>query len=631
MCGIVGWVDFAGQRPEEVRPLLEKMARILKHRGPDEEGFYLDHLAALGHRRLSIIDLSGGRQPMGDEASGAQIVFNGEIYNFRELRGELSELGHRFLTDSDTETILRAYLEWGPACLHRLRGMFAFAIWDPSRRRLFMARDRLGKKPLYYWQKGNLFAFASEIKALLELPGVERRLNPLALDCYFSLGYIPSPRTIFSEIKKLPPAHYLLLSEGRLEVHRYWRIDFNPQRRSPSEALSEFWDLFREAVSCRLISEVPLGAFLSGGIDSPLVVAMMVRALSEPVLTNSIGFDDPRLNELPVARQVAEHLGTRHREFTVRPQVAEILPRLAWHFDEPLADSSAVPTYYVCLMARKNVTVALSGDGGDEGFGGYTFRYLPHLWESRLRSWLPLPLRGVTFSLLGGVYPRSARLPRPLRLKTFLQNLAVSDARAFYQDLVWLPEEIRQQIYSQRFHRELAGFSPFEIVVPIYQEVEHLDPVSRCQYVDLHLYLPEDVLVKVDRMSMAVSLEVRCPLLDHRLLEFAATLPLDLRVDGKRGKILLRRAAEEVLPPAVVNRPKQGFSIPEADWLRGELRPLLEKTFEDVDSLLWGYLILPRVEDLWRRHLSGRENHSVFLWGLLMFSLWERHYLRSSD
>ena len=626
MCGIAGFVNLEGHRVEEVRPLLAEMTRLLAHRGPDEEGFYLDQFAALGHRRLAIIDLSSGKQPMKDEETGSVIVFNGEIYNFLELREELLAKGYCFSTKSDTEVILKAYQAWGPDCVQRLYGMFAFALWDGQERKLFLARDRLGKKPLYYWLNGPLLVFASEIKSLLAF-GAPRELGPEAIDCYFSFGYIPSPLTIFRAIRKLPPAHALIFSDNDLKEFRYWEIKFAPWERPLKATLKEFWPLFEEAVRTRLISEVPLGAFLSGGIDSPLVVAKMQEILRQPVLTNSIGFDDPRLNELPVAREIAAHLGTEHREFVVKPDVKDVLPKLAWHFDEPLADSSAVPTYYVCQMARQNVTVALSGDGGDESFGGYTFRYIPHLWESRLRGKIPLPLRSLVFCLLGKIYPRSSRLPKPLRLKTILQNLAVSDAKAFYRDLVWLPPEIREKIYTAHFLKELSGFSPYEIVHPIYTKGQHLDPVSRCQYVDLHLYLPEDVLVKVDRMSMAVALEVRSPLLDHRLVEFAASLPLELKVQGRKGKILLREAVKHYFPEEIVNRPKQGFSIPEAEWLRGKLRPLIEEVFQNSHSSLWNYFKLSEVRKLWEKHLSGRENHSVFFWALMMYSLWERHYL----
>ncbi len=626
MCGITGFINLEGLLKEKAQPILAQMTRLLAHRGPDEEGLFLDNYAALGHRRLAIIDLSSGKQPMKDEETDSVIVFNGEIYNFQALRQELLSQGYTFNTQSDTEVILKAYRAWGPDCVQRLYGMFAFALWDSQERQLFIARDRLGKKPLYYWHQGTFLAFASELKALLVLD-VPRDICPESLDCYLSFGYIPAPQSIFQAIAKLPPASYLIFNEKGLWISRYWEITFEPRPRRLEDALEEFEDLFRDAVHTRLISEVPLGAFLSGGIDSPLVVAQMQKLLSEPVLTNAIGFDDPQFSELPVAREIATHLGTDHREFIVTPRAQEVLPVIARYLDEPLADSSAVPTYYVCQMARQNVTVALSGDGGDESFGGYTFRYIPHLWECRLRKKLPLALRSLFFSWLGDLYTRSPRLPKPLRLKTIFQNLASSDAKAFYRDLVWLPPEIREGLYKDSFFKELGGFSPYEIVHPLYTHVQGLDPVSRCQYVDLHLYLPEDVLVKVDRMSMAVALEVRSPLLDHRIIEFAATLPLELKILGHKGKILLREALKRYLHQEIINRPKRGFSVPESTWLRGELRFLIENVLNDPSRVIWNYLDPQACRKLWQKHLQRHEDHGVFFWALMMFSLWEKHYL----
>ena len=630
MCGIAGFVNLKGHNPEEEKHRLCQMAHLLAHRGPDEEGFFVDSKIAFGHRRLAIIDLSSGKQPMVDDEAGLIIVFNGEIYNFLELRRELESLGEKFLTNSDTEVILKAYRVWGLRCLERLFGMFAFAIWDFSKQQLFLARDRLGKKPLYYWYQNHFLAFASELKSLLTL-GAPKEISPEALDCYFSFGYVPSPQSIFKSIKKLPPANYLLFGEKGVTIKRYWNLAFEPQEYHLDKALEEFFALFEQAVKIRLISEVPLGAFLSGGIDSPLVVAQMQKILSQPVLTNSIGFDDQSHNELPLARKIADYLGTDHHEFVVTPRIREILPKVSWYLDEPLADSSVIPTYYVCKMARQNVTVSLSGDGGDESFAGYTFRYLPHLWECLLRKKIPIEIRTILFGLLGQFYPRSSNLPKFLRLKTIFQNLAVSDAKAFYRDLVWLPPEIRDSLYTDSFLKGLCGFTPYEFIHPLYKEVEHLDPVSRCQYIDLHFYLPENVLVKVDRMSMAVSLEVRSPLLDHRLVEFAAKLPLNLKVSAKQGKILLREAIKHYLPPEFITKIKQGFSVPEADWLRGGLRPFVERLLQKNDSILWVYLNRPLCQKLWERHLSAREDHGVFFWGLMMFSFWEEHYLQGGE
>jgi len=356
-------------------------------------------------------------------------------------------------------------------------------------------------------------------------------------------------------------------------------------------------------------------------------VAQMQKILSSPVLTNAIGFEDGE-DELPLARRFASYLGTDHREFLVRPEAAKILPELIWYLDEPLADSSVIPTFYVCQMARRNVTVALSGDGGDESFGGYTFRYLPHFWESRLRQKLPLPLRSSLLGLIGKIYPRTAWLPRPLRLKSIFQNLAVSDARAFYQDLSWLPPDIREKIYTPYFWKELAGFSPLEKILPLYEKVEGLDPLSRAQFVDLHFYLPEDVLVKVDRMSMAVALEVRAPLLDYHLIEFAATLPLELKIKGRKGKILLREALERFFPEDFISPVKRGFAVPEGEWLRKDCRPFLEEAFQDGDSLLWKYLSRTKIENLWKKHLKGSLNLGVFFWALMIFYLWEKEFWR---
>ena len=624
MCGLVGFVALEGL-PANISHRLKKATSLLQHRGPDEEGLNQDNWCALGHRRLAIIDLASGKQPLRDEEAGLTIVFNGEIYNFQELRRKLQEEGFNFETKSDTEVILKAYRAWGPECVRRLNGMFAFAIWDAPRKRLFFARDRLGKKPFYFRAEGKRFVFASELKAILE--GEEREISPEALDCYLNFGYVPSPLTIFQGFEKLPPAHAGIFSEEGLKIFRYWQLEFRPQERSLEEALEEFFVLFPQTVAERLISEVPLGAFLSGGVDSPLVVAQMQSLLERPVLTNAIGFEGGE-NELPLARRFAAYLGTDHREFVIKPEAAKILPKLVWHLDEPLADSSTVPTFYVCQMARRNVTVALSGDGGDESFGGYTFRYLPHLWEARLRKKIPLPLRGSLLALLGRIYPQAPWLPKPLRLKTIWQNLSVSDAAAFYRDLVWLPPEIREEIYAPAFWKELAGFSPFEKVYPLYEAARELDPVSRAQFVDLHFYLPEDVLVKVDRMSMAVALEVRAPLLDYRLVEFAATLPLRLKVKGRKGKVLLREALKRFFPEEIISSAKRGFAVPEADWLRKECRSFVDEALEDKDSLLWRYLLRPKVQELWRKHLRRQLNLGVFFWGLMILHLWEKEFYR---
>ncbi|MDF3018711.1 MAG: Asparagine synthetase [Steroidobacteraceae bacterium] len=625
MCGIAGYVDFSGHQPEQARERLKRMTDAIAHRGPDGEGFYVDGHAALGHRRLAIIDVSGGHQPMAGADGKVQIVFNGEIYNYLQLRAELESLGHTFRTNSDTEAIIGAYLQWGENCAERLNGMFAFAIWDTRTQALFLARDRVGKKPMYYFRRGSVVAFASELKALRATGWCPDALDPEALDCYFSFGYIPAPKTIYRNVSKLRAARTLHVTAARETERQYWQLKFGaPVERSLESATEEFESLLDDAVRCRLMSEVPLGAFLSGGLDSSLVVSSMARASSRPVITNSIGFDDRKFSELGAAKAIAEHLGTDHHEFVVQPRATDVLEKIAWHFDEPLADSSAIPTWYVCEMARRTVTVALSGDGGDEGFGGYTFRYVPHVFESRLRGALPLAVRSPLFGLLGSVWPASARLPQPLRLKTIFENLAVSDSEAYYRDLLWLRADARAALYTPEFMRSLNGYTPAEAVLPFYANTDASSPLARSQNADIHFYMTDDVLAKADRMSMAHSLEVRCPLLDHRLIEFGVRLPDNLKIDGRQGKVVLRELAGRRLPEAIRNLPKQGFSIPAATWLRKELRPMTEGLLFNGTDPFDGLLDPAVVRRMWREHLSAARDHSVFLWGLMMLALWRR-------
>lgn len=626
MCGIAGFINFQGHDRKCAQARLKRMTDSLVHRGPDEEGFYIDDHAALGHRRLSIIDLAGGHQPMAIEDGGIQVVFNGEIYNYPALKKELVAKGYRFHTQSDTETLLYSYREWGEQCVDKLNGMFAFAIWDVKERSLFLARDRVGKKPLYYYWNGQVFSFASELKGLRVAGLCPTDIDPEAIDCYFSFGYIPAPKTIYKSVNKLLPAHTLTVREGSVSQRRYWAIHFARDcSRSVDDIVEQFETLFDDAVKCRLMADVPLGAFLSAGLDSTLVVSSMAKAMNRPVLTNSIGFGDPEFNELPLAGLVAEHFRTDHREYVVDPQINNVLEKIAWHFDEPFADSSAVPTWYVCEMAKNNVTVALSGDGGDENYGGYTFRYIPHVIESRIRSILPNSLfRRLLFGLPGRIYPAYAWLPRPLRLKTFLENLAGSDATAFYNDLIWLRQDTRQNLYTEDLLKGLGGFEPFEIVKPTYESSNAYDPLSRALYTDINLYMTDDCLVKVDRMSMAHSLEVRSPLLDYRLMEFAASLPSRLKIRYGKGKVLLRRLASDRLPAEILKQPKRGFSIPAARWLRHELRDMAEQAILNSNSFHGEFLKRNQLEATWKEHLSGNRDHSVFLWGLLMLDLWAK-------
>jgi asparagine synthase (glutamine-hydrolysing) len=625
VCGIAGFVSFEGHRRDVAAARVKVMADALIHRGPDEEGFYVDDSVALGHRRLAIIDLSGGQQPMGALEGRLQIVFNGEIYNFPAVRAELEARGHRFRTRSDTEVILLSYVEWGERCVERLDGMFAFAIWDARSQRLFLARDRVGKKPLYYWRSDTAFAFASELKSLRAGRLCPSDVDPEALDCYFTFGYIPAPRTIYRNVRKLRSAHYLTV-EKRSEADRlYWSISFaNPRALTLEEATEEFESLLDEAVRCRLMSEVPLGAFLSGGVDSSLVVSTMARAMDRPVSTHSIGFDERDFSELPAASRIASHLGTDHHELIVTPRAADIIEKIAWHFDEPLADSSAVPTWYVCQMARGSVTVALSGDGGDEAFGGYTLRYVPHMLESRIRRAVPVAVRAPLFGAVGAVWPATAALPKPLRLKTIFENLSVGDLEAFYRDLIWLRPDTRESLYSADFLESLRGFSPMEDVAHYYAHSDAPDPLGRCQFTDIHFYMTDDVLAKVDRMSMAHSLEVRCPLLDRRILEFGARLPSALKVSGRVGKLPLRALAARRLPADIGRLPKRGFSIPATQWLRRDLEPMAHGLLFDGSSLIAKVLNRDRLREVWDEHQRGARDHQVLLWGLMMLGLWER-------
>lgn len=625
MCGIAGFIDYRGFERESGTRQLKRMTELLAHRGPDADGHYTDDFAALGHRRLSIIDLASGQQPMADCDGRVQIVFNGEIYNFRELRAELDAAGHQFRTQSDTEVILEAYKEWGDEFVERLNGMFAFALWDVATRRMLLARDRVGKKPLYYFTDGARLVFASELKALRVDPDCPDSVDPESLDCYFSLGYIPAPRTIFRGVKKLDPAHLLVFTESGSERRPYWRLDCSQAgERSPAEVAEQFENILDNAVATRLISEVPLGAFLSGGLDSSLVVSSMSRILGNPVATHTIGFDDAEHSEVELARQIAGHLGTEHREFIVHPSASDVLGKIAWHFDEPFADSSALPTWYVCEAIRQSVTVALSGDGGDEGFAGYSFRYLPHVFESRIRSLIPAPLRYMLFAPLGSIWPASRKLPQFLRLKSIFENLSRSDVEAFYHDLIWLREDAREEVYKADFRESLRGFSPFEVVQPFYTRNEAEDALARSQYTDVNVYMTDDVLAKVDRMSMAHSLEVRSPLLDYRVLEFGLSLQAGHKMNRHQGKLPLRELAARRLPKEIASGKKQGFSIPAARWLRSDLRELAESAIFNPGGLVLNVLEESVVKKFWQEHLRHQRDHSVFLWGLMMLGMWER-------
>lgn len=625
MCGIAGIFVPNGDATGDLE-VLERMTRAVQHRGPDDEGYFREGPIALGHRRLSIIDLSTGHQPMRSADGTLAIVFNGEIYNFRELRRELSQRGRAFRTDSDTEVILESFAVWGKGCVSRLRGMFAFAIWDGRSRTLFLARDRVGIKPLYYAWNGGRFAFGSEIKSLLEDRSFRPALDPVALDDYLSYLYVPAPRTIFREIRKLRPGHTLVVSPAGILEEEYWDLRFTPQSRaSADEWAAGLRQTLSESVTQHLVSDVPLGAFLSGGIDSSAVVGLMAGVVSGPVTTASIGFDEDCFNELPYARAVAERFQTRRYEKTIHAQAADILGQLTWHYDEPFADSSSIPTYYVCGMAREHVKVCLSGDGGDENFAGYR-RYRYDFLENQVRRVLPGWFRTPVFGALGRVYPKADWLPQVFRGKTLLSNLSRSPERAYWHTMTWFTPEMKRVLYQERHRAALEGYDSFSVMQEYFERSRGWDPLARIQYLDIKTYLPDDILAKVDRASMAHSLEVRVPLLDHVVMEYAATIPSSLKLKDGQGKYILKRALADLVPREVLDRSKMGFSIPLAQWLRGELRSHFDSRVLARESFVGSLFHEAAIRRWWGEHLRGQRDHAYVLWALLVLEEWGRRF-----
>ncbi|HKV66254.1 MAG TPA: XrtA/PEP-CTERM system amidotransferase [Rhodanobacteraceae bacterium] len=625
MCGLAGIVLARDARVDE-RVLLG-MRDAQFHRGPDEAGVYLGQGVGLGHRRLSIIDLKHGQQPMVDEAAGLALNYNGELYNFPALKAELEALGVVFHSRSDTEVLLRAWQYWGEACLTRLVGMFAFAIWDMRAQRIFLARDPIGIKPLYYgFTNAGDLVFASELKGLLAHPRVERRIDPQALEDYLALGYVPDPKCIYRGIFKLPPGHWLSWRAGEATpvLRQYWDVPFNPAAGVTSdEAVMRLRGLLDQSVASQMISDVPLGAFLSGGVDSSAVVASMSRTSRQPVRTCSIGFDHGAFDETEYARRVAAHLHARHFEKRVSADDYALLDTLATIYDEPFSDSSALPTYRVCELARTQVTVALSGDGGDENFAGYR-RYRLHAWESGLRRRLPRSLRKPVFGFLGNIYPKADWAPRPLRAKTTLQALARDDAEAYFHSVSTTPWALRRQVYSPAFKRELQGYSAAEVFRAHAARAPTDHPLSLAQYLDFKTWLPGDILTKVDRASMAHSLEVRVPLLDHRLVEWASCLQPGLKLKGGTGKYIFKKALEPDLPHDVLYRPKMGFSVPLSAWLRGPLAQRAREALLTGAVAECGYFEPKVLARLQQQHVSGRRDHAATLWSLLMLDAFLR-------
>jgi asparagine synthase (glutamine-hydrolysing) len=598
------------------------MNESLFHRGPDEGGLHLHPGIGLGHRRLSIIDLSTGQQPLYNEDHSVVVVFNGEIYNFQELVPELQALGHVFRTRSDTEVIVHAWEAWGEDCVQRFRGMFAFAIWDANRETLFLARDRMGVKPLYYAMLGDgMLIFGSELKALLVHPNLKREIDPQAVEDYFGYGYVPEPRTIFRGALKLPPACTLLLKRGDKlrEPREYWDVSFKPgPALSEGEAIEELSLRLREAVKIRLMSEVPLGAFLSGGVDSSGVVAMMAGLSSDPVNTCSISFGDPAYNESAYAQTVAQRFHTRHHVEQVDADDFGLVDRLASLYDEPYADSSAMPTFRVCELAKKTVTVALSGDGGDETFGGYR-RYRWHVNEEQLRSRLPMQLRRPLFGLLGRLYPKADWAPRVLRAKSTFESLARNSVEGYFHSVSLMHDGMREKLFSARLRGELQGYAAVEVLKRHAARAPSDHPLSLIQYLDYKTYLVGDINTKVDRASMAHSLEVREPLMDHHLVEWMSSLPPAFKLRNGEGKYLLKKALAPQLPREILYRSKMGFAVPIAKWFRGPLRQTVRDAVLGPVLADTGWFNAPYLRRLVDDHQSGVSDYSTPLWTLLMF------------
>ncbi len=627
MCGICGKLHFDPARPAD-GGLIRRMNAVLRHRGPDDDGVWCDGAIGLGHRRLAILDLSrSGHQPMGNEDGSIWITFNGEIYNHLELRAGLEQRGHRYRGTSDTETILHLYEEHGPDCVQQFRGMFAFALWDGRRRRLLLARDRFGQKPLLYAVTAQGLTFASESKALLQDRLVPREVDEIALHHYLTYGYVPGPWTAFRAIRKLPPASTLVWEGGRIRLRRYWSLRYLPKLEIGEEEAGErLMSLLREATRMRLRSDVPLGAFLSGGIDSSAVTALMAESGAQPVKTFSIGFDEPSFDETRYARQVAERYATDHHEFVVTPNALTALPELVWAYGEPYADSSALPTWYLARETRRHVTVALNGDGGDEALAGYD-RYLATRLAARYHL-LPRWLREGIIARLARRLPESTRRKDfSGRLKRFVLALDGAPERRYARWVSLFDNCEKESLYTSEFRALVARVDSLDLLDEAYAGAESPDFVERTQCVDVQSYLPDDLLVKVDVATMSHSLEGRSPFLDHVLADFVARLPINHKLRGRTTKYLLRRAMRERLPRGILRRDKQGFGVPVGRWFRHQLRPVAKDLLLDPGALSRGLLEGRAVEALLEQHSSGRADHGQRIWQLICLELWFRSYL----
>jgi asparagine synthase (glutamine-hydrolysing) len=598
------------------------MCQAIFHRGPDDQGVMIKNGAVLGMRRLSIIDLVGGHQPISGEDGSVTVVFNGEIYNFQELQPLLSSRGHSFQTHSDTEAIVHAYEEFGPSCVDHLRGMFAFAIWDDRKRRLFLARDRVGKKPLFYTVTDQgTFVFGSELKSLLVHPEVKRKINLTALDAYLTLGYVPDSQCIFEDIYKLPPGHHLTFSESRIVVQKYWDFNFSPDPSLTREdCIDGLRELLDDAVRLRLVSDVPLGAFLSGGIDSSTVVGIMARHMGQPVKTFSIGFHEDSFNELKYARLTAKKFATDHHEFFVTPEICDVVEELVWYLDEPFSDPSVIPTYMVSKLARQHVKVVLSGDGGDELFAGYT-RYVTDR-NRRGFSLLPRVIRE------GMLQRLSAKLPHGTLGRNYIHNVALDPVHRYLDSVSVFTELNRQLLYTSDFQKQLGTDGGVIAEFRSYAaKVNTGEPLDQLLHIDSKTYLPGDILTKVDRMSMAVSLETRVPLLDHKLIEFVMRIPASMKMSGLETKYIFKKAVNDLVPQEILNRSKQGFGMPIQQWINDQLRERIRDTLQGLRARQRDYINPHYLKVLLDEHERGRRDHSYALWNLFMLELWQRTFV----
>jgi len=629
MCGIAGFTRF--QALDADKGTLLKMGSAIQHRGPDAAGIYIDEHVGLCHQRLSILDLSeAGNQPMKSSTGRYIIAYNGEVYNFLDLRQELETEGNTFKTHTDTEVILRLYEKNGIDFIHALNGMFAIAIWDTVEHSLFLARDRLGKKPLYYYQENGCFAFASEIKSLLCIPNIDRSIRLDAIKDYFAYQYIPDPKTIFKNIYKLNPGHWIKVDSNAVKIHQYWDVSFsNISKKSQSAIEEDLYNLLEDSVTKRMISDVPLGAFLSGGIDSSAIVGMMAHNSNHPITTCSIGFDNKKYDEIKYAKKVANLFNTNHNEFTVKTNVSENLKKIAAFFDEPFSDQSFVPTYFVSQLARKQVTVALAGDGGDENFAGYS-KYTVDQTENNIRNLIPSLVRRNLFPPLAQLMS-SSNNPYLRKGCSLLNTLSVNPDRAFFITNSFFNEQIWNNIVIGDLKRETSNYDPAEITTHFYNKADTDNHLSKILYTDIKTYLPGDILVKVDRMSMANSLETRAPILDYRVVEYAASIPSSMKLKKNEKKYILKNCLSNLLPHDILYRKKMGFSVPLAQWLRHEIKTIANDHLFKPNAGISYFMDTNKLLQLWEAHQSGKWDYSKELWSILIFELWWQNYMERDE